>query len=1003
MPSSLHYIDDYDPHFKIFHELMAFKVQEILLVSSPYDAYIMEEDGSMASRIINEYHGLNLSQPPRITTAATADQALTLLGKDHFDLVVTMPHLGGMDGCVFGSKVRKKHPDTPVFLLAHSVRDAINQVEGLNQPCFDNTYIWCCDSDIMLAIVKSAEDRMNVDFDTAKAMVRVILLVEDSPLHRSTLLPMLYGEVVQQTQAVLDEGLNELHRLLKMRARPKILTASNYEEAMQLFEKYQPYIFCVMSDVRFARAGQESARAGFELLTEIRSRVPDLPLLMLSTETENRELALELPAVFIEKKAETMRGELHDFFLNYLGFGDFIFRTPDGVEIDRAGRLREFENLLKTIPEESLLYHARCNHFSNWVMARAEIALAARLHKDHFKEIKGSEELREDLIFKVHALRKLRQQGVVAQFSARDFDPEIIDFARIGHGSVGGKARGIAFIASQLYQIARRESIFAKHTVRIPQTCVIASGGFDDFVQLNSLRPADDEPDHSIEQQFLDGKMPEWLLSDLRAFLEKIQYPLSVRSSSLLEDAQFRPYAGLYQTYMLDNASPEFDIRLEQLVQAVKLVYASTWFEGPRAFSRSIGQTRQDSMAVIIQQMAGRRYGNYFYPAMSGVAQSYNYYPLAPMTSADGIVHLALGFGKTVVEGEKNLRFSPAYPGHLPQFSTVDDMLSNGQRRFYCLDCSSSSSFVRESSNLVTRDIDEAADEYPVRLLSSTYNPEEHRIRDADLPGPKVLTFASILKFDLYPLPGLLKELLAMGREGMGCEVEIEFAVDLHDDPARSIFYFLQIRPTVIGSETQRLKISDRERELSFLRSTQALGHGIYEQMKDIIFVHPDRFDHAFTRNIGVEIGKMNRILHREKRPYLLIGPGRWGTADPWLGIPVQWGDISGVGAIVELQDGTVRAEASQGTHFFQNITSLGIPYLMVGGGQEDEPEPLDWSWLLAQEEEQRGEYVAHVQLDRPFVLKVEGPSSEAVAFQPEKLEEGGDGKTIESRKKPET
>ena len=988
MPSSPHYIDDYDPHFKIFHELMAFKVREILLVSSPYDAYIMEEDGSMASRIINEYHGLNLSQPPRITQASTADQALSLLAERHpFDLVVTMPHLGGMEGCVFGRKVRNQYPGTPVILLAHSVRDAVNQVEGINESCFDNTYIWCCDSDIMLAIVKSAEDRRNVDFDTARGMVRVILLVEDSPLHRSTLLPMLYSEVVQQTQAVLDEGLNEQHRLLKMRARPKILTAATYEEALQIFERYRPYIFCVMSDVRFPRGGRESARAGYELLTEIRSGSPDLPLLMLSTETENRELAREIPAVFIEKKAETMRGELHEFFLNYLGFGDFVFRTPDGVEIDRAGSLHEFELRLKTIPEESLLYHARCNHFSNWVMARAEIALAARLHKDHFKKITDSEELREDLIFKVHALRKIRQQGVVAQFSAEDFDPEITDFARIGQGSVGGKARGIAFISSQLYRVVREGSLLAENTVKIPQTCVIASAGFDDFIQLNNLKPPDDEPDHSIEQQFINGRMPDWLLADLRAYLEKIHYPLSVRSSSLLEDARFRPYAGLYQTYMLDNASPDFDVRLEQLVRAVKLVYASTWFEGPRAFSHSIGQTRQDSMAVIIQQMAGSRYGNYFYPAISGVAQSYNYYPVEPMTSADGIAHLAMGFGKTVVEGEQNLRFSPAYPRHLPQFSTVDDMLANGQRRFYCQDCSSTG-FIRENSNLVLRDIDEATDDYPVRLLCSTYIPEEHRIRDADLPGPKVLTFASILKYDLYPLPGLLKELLAMGREGMGCEVEIEFAVDLKDDPAKAVFYFLQIRPIVIGSEIQRLKISDRERELAFLRSTRALGHGVYDRMQDIIFVRPDRFDRTLTRDIGVEIGKMNKILHKAKRPYLLIGPGRWGTADPWLGIPVHWGDISGVGAIVELQDGAVRAEASQGTHFFQNITSLGIPYLMIGEGQGDEPATLNWNWLLKQHVEQESEYVTHVHFDHPFVLKVEGPSSEAVAFLPGEVAE---------------
>ena len=987
MSSVPQYIEDYDPHFKIFYELMAFKVREILLVSSPYDAYIMEEDGSMAARIINEYHGLNLSQPPRITRTATAAQALDLLVERHFDLVVTMPHLGGMDGCAFGRRVRKEYPDTPVILLAHSVRDAVTQGDIFSDPCFDDTYIWCCDSDIMLAIVKNAEDRMNVDYDTKRAMVRVILLVEDSPQHRSALLPMLYSEVVEQTQSVLDEGLNELHRLLKMRARPKILTATCYEEAMRLFERYRPYIFCVMSDVRFPRQGLVSATAGYELLSEVRSQVPDLPLLMLSTETGNRELAQDIPAVFIEKQPETMRGELHEFFLNYLGFGEFVFRTSDGQEIGRASRLREFEDKLKTLPAESLLYHARSNHFSNWVMARAEIALAARLHKDHFTNVTDPEVLREDLVFKVHALRKLRQQGVVAQFSTSDFDPEITDFARMGQGSVGGKARGIAFIASQLYQAARKETILAENTVKIPQTCVIASTGFDDFIHLNDLKPADDTADHEIEQQFLNGQMPDWLLVDLRAYLEKIHYPLSVRSSSLLEDAQFRPYAGLYQTYMLDNSSGEFDIRLEQLVRAVKLVYASTWFEGPRAFSRSIGQAREDSMAVIIQQLVGSRYGDHFYPSISGVVQSYNYYPLAPMTAEDGIAHLALGFGKTVVEGEQSLRFSPAYPKHLPQFSTVDDMLANGQRRFYALSCSSGAGFVQKDSNLVLRDIEDAGDEYPVRLLCSSYVPEEHRIRDTNLPGPKVLTFASILKYDVYPLPAILKELLIMGREGMGCEVEIEFAVDLPEGDAKPVFYFLQIRPIVIGSEMQRLQISDQERTQSFLHSTSALGHGVYDRMLDIVFVRPDSFDRAVTREIGVEIGNINRKLVKEQRPYLLLGPGRWGTADPWLGIPVQWSDISGVGAIVELQDGAVRAEASQGSHFFQNITSLGIPYLMIGMGSTDEDSNLiDWELLRGLAVEQEGRFVTHVRLQRPFTLKVEGPKSEAVAFMADDL-----------------
>jgi CheY-like chemotaxis protein len=971
--------EEHDPHFKIFHELMIFRVQEILLVSSSYDAYILEEDGSMASRIINEYHGLNLSRPPRITRTADADQALEFLEKRHFDLVVTMAHLNGMAGCEFAMKIRERHPNIPVILLTHSVRDAVDQAGFFQKPCFDNSYTWCCDSSIMLALVKNAEDQRNVDHDTDKAMVRVILLVEDSPLHRSILLPMLYEELVQQTLAVLDEGLNEQHRLLKMRARPKILTAASYEEAMALFTRYRPYIFSVMSDVRFPRNGEESAWAGYELLSEIRARVHDLPLLMLSSEAENRELAHRIPAVFIEKTTHCIAEELHNFFIHHLGFGDFIFRTPEGREVGRASTLYEFEQRLGTVPEESLLYHARCNHFSNWVMARTEVSLAARLHKDQVGGIDNCAVLRNDLVAKVHALRESRQQGVMTRFSAHDYDPEVTEFTRIGQGSVGGKARGIAFMASELHQARYRHPLFRENSIKIPQTCVIASSGFKDFISLNKLHPDEHLSDHEIRQQFLSGNLPDWLLNDLKSYVQHIHYPLSVRSSSLLEDARYRPYAGIYHTCMLTNQAPDFNERLEQLVQAVKRVYASTWFEGPMAYSRSIGQTGVDAMAVIIQQTVGRQYGEFFYPAISGVAQSYNYYPVDPMRAEDGIVHLATGFGKTVVEGERSLRFCPAYPLHMPQFSTVEDMLDNAQRHFYCLSRAAGAESVGGMTLRQLEEAGDAADEKAIRFLSSAYIPEEHRIRDSRVPGPKILTFAPILKYDVYPLAALLKELLVLGRAGMGCEVEIEFAVDLADNPAESVFYFLQIRPLVVGSQPAQLRITEEDRAAAFLSSGNALGFGRHDKMQDIVFVRPDSFDRAKTRDYAQAIGKINRMLHQQERPYLLIGPGRWGTADPWLGIPVQWRDISGVGAITELQDGAVQAEASQGSHFFQNITSLGIPYLMIRNqGNSDK---IDWDWLLAQETESAPEGICHVRLADSFILKVDGESNKAVGF----------------------
>ncbi len=984
---------EHDPHFKIFHELMKFRVQEILLVSSPYDAYILEEDGSMASRIINEYNGLNLSRPPRITRTANAEQALELLAKQRFDLVVTMAHFNGMAGCEFGQKIKKLHPDIPIILLTHSVRDAITQTgltDLFQRPCFDNSYTWCCDSSIMLALVKNAEDQRNVDHDTEKAMVRVILLVEDSPLHRSTLLPILYEELVQQTLAVLDEGLNEQHRLLKMRARPKILTAANYEEALFLFTRYRPYIFSVMSDVRFPRNGKESASAGYELLQTIRSQIHDLPLLMLSSEAGNRELARQIPAVFIEKKPRGMVEELHDFFIHHLGFGDFIFRTPEGAEVGRAATLYAFEQQLGAIPVESLLYHARCNHFSNWVMARAEVSLAARLHKDRISDIHDCAILRQDLIAKVRTLRESRQQGVMTRFSNRYYDPEVTEFTRIGMGSVGGKARGIAFMASELHQAQYRQPLFKKfknNTVKIPQTCVIAASGFNDFIQLNNLQPDEQLTDHEVEQQFLAGALPDWLLHDVRAYIKDIHYPLSVRSSSLLEDARYRPYAGLYHTCMLTNKAPDqaddFNWRLEQLIEAVKRVYASTWFESPRSYSRSIGQTRADAMAVIIQQAVGRQYGDFFYPAISGVAQSYNYYPVDPMQAEDGIVHLAAGFGKTVVEGEQSLRFCPAYPQHLPQFSTVEDMLNNAQRHFYCLSYSNNRKDSKDCKgaepvgSMTLRQLEEAVNEQGIQFLSSTYIPEEHRIRDSQIPGPKILTFAPLLKYEVYPLAALLEEILTLGREGMGCEVEIEFAVDLAENPAASVFYFLQIRPIVVGNELEQLRITENEKKTAFLVSENALGFGRHTTMQNIIFIRPDSFDRAKTQEYAQLIGNINSKLHQQEEPYLLIGPGRWGTADPWLGIPVQWRNISGVGAIVELQDGAVRAEASQGSHFFQNITSLGIPYLMI----REQEDWIDWKWLLAQERISEQQGVCHVRLARPLILKVDGQNNQAIGI----------------------
>lgn len=964
--------------FKVFHDLMAFKVREILLVSSPYDAFLMEEDGSLAARIISEYRGLNLSQPPRIERVSAGGDCLQRLTERSYDLVVTMPQVGDMDGFALGRRIKKQHPGLPVVLLTHSLRAIRDDREKLAESGIDNVYVWAVDPDLLLAIVKNVEDHKNVDRDTKRAWVRVLILVEDSPLYRSHFLPLIYRAVVRQTQAVLDESLNEEHRLLKMRARPKILLAENFEQAMQLYHRFQPYVFGIISDTRFPRQKRLDDRAGLELLRHIRREIPDLPLLLLSSESGNREQAEAIPAVFLDKNDPDVHEEINDFFLQHLGFGDFVFRLPDGTEVGRAKDLADFEKKIPLVPEESLIYHGERNHFSNWLMARSEVGVASMLRELKVSDFGDIKEMKEFLITCVHDLRTARQQGVIARFSAQGFDAETMDFVKVGAGSLGGKARGLAFMA---HLLAREAGVHAESGMRLlmPKTLVIGSDGFDSFVAHNRLRFEPGLDDRTIAGLFLAGEIPDWLERDLAVYLEQTRTPLSVRSSSLLEDAQYKPYAGLYKTIMLPNNHPDFAVRLGQLLQAVKLVYASTWFAGPRAFSLRGQQTEADGMAVIVQRLAGRQYGDYYYPALSGVAQSHNFYPVSGMKPEEGIAHIALGFGKTVMEGEKSVRFSPVYPKVLPQFSSVDDILANVQRTFYALSLKDYAAdlALAPDANLVRRDVDAAGDEEPVRALASTYFPEEHRVRDGAHKGQKVLTFARLLKYH-HPLPAMLSRLLAIGAKGMGAAVEIEFAMDINADASQNDFYFLQIRPMVIGGERLDVAITRQEIDRAFCYSTQALGHGRSEDIADIVYVNPLTFDAAATREIARQISAMNRQLIADNRPYLLAGPGRWGSADRWLGVPVEWEDISGVGVIVELRNEQLKVDPSQGTHFFHNITALAIPYITVTEGSDK----WEWARLAGRNAFAETKYLRHLRLERPLVVKVDGKSSRCVMLE---------------------
>ncbi len=980
-------IDDFDLSFKVFHELMAQKVTEILLVSSPYQAFILEEEGRLAERIIHEYRGLNLSRPPMLTWVSSARQALDALSKKKFDLAITTPQVAELDAYEVGRQIKAVHPELPVYLIFQDTSKHLLDRRDTDRRYIDRRYVWHGSADLVLALIKNLEDSMNVAYDTQRALVRVIILVDDSPIYCSKLLPLLYKEIVTQTQAVMEESVNDEHRILRMRARPKILMAENYEEALELYQQYHPFLLSVFSDVRFPKNGRIEAQAGIDLLQKIRQDNPDLPLLSLSSEESNRQPASEIPAMFLDKNSPTLQAEIRSFFRNHLGFGDFIFRLPDGREIARASNLRDMETVLPTIPDDSIDYHGRHNHFSSWLMARSEVMLASRLKPVKVSDFPSTADLKNYLIKCIHERRKGRQKGLITELAAGSYDPDA-DFIKIGRGSLGGKARGLAFISSQLKENPELQKKYKNINIQVPKSLVLSTEGFDAFVNDNDLKElaSADCSDEEVAGQFLAAAFPASLADTLTLFLQHADYPLAVRSSSLLEDAQFQPFAGIYKTFMLPNNHPDPAVRLERLVKAVKLVYASTYFESPKSYAQSTYHRLEDEkMAVVIQQLTGSVYENYYYPAISGVAHSYNFYPISHLKPEEGIAHIALGLGKTVVEGGTSLRFAPRYPQFLPQFSIVDDILKNSQRFFYALKLKD---FPRdfsadEGATLEKLQIGKVKNHPPVRHLASSYSAQEHRIRDGvSKDGYPVLTFANILKYESFPLANILADVLMEARRGLGSPVEIEFAVNLPlSADAQASFNLLQIRPMGIQQHHMDVEISQSEIEAAVCYSTRALGNGSLEDIADIVYVDLEKFDPACTVEIAAEIGRINGQLVQQNRKYLLIGPGRWGSADRWLGIPVSWQDISGVGAIIEHASDDLKADPSQGSHFFQNITSLGIGYLTI---TPDSSDYLNWQRLQTLPVAEETNYLNHVKLDSALTIKIEGKKSWGVILHPE-------------------
>ncbi|MCG8471679.1 MAG: phosphoenolpyruvate synthase/pyruvate phosphate dikinase [Desulfobacterales bacterium] len=970
-------VEETDTRFKVFYELMPKKITEILLVSSLYDACIMEEDGRLSEKIINEYRGLNLSRPPRLTWVSTAEEALELLETRSFDMVVTMLRLVDMDAFTLGSEIKRRCPKIPVILLTHSPLPSQFDPVRSKSRGIDKMYVWTGNADILLALIKCEEDRLNAKHDAQLAGVRVLLVVEDSPLYTSAILPILYKEVVTQVQNVMEEVLNHEHRLLTMRARPKIIVTQSYEEAMEVYETYKDILLGVITDASYPMGGTVCDDSGNRLLSHIQKAQSDVPLMMASTESSNRAVAEKLGVYFVDKNSPSLSGDFHHFFMNHLGFGDFVFRDPDGKELGRAANFRALEKGVAKLDEASFYVHWARNDFSRWFYARTEIHLANKLRPatddDFFGNISA---MKAFLLENMATRRRNRQKGVVVQFDADEFDPET-EFMKIGSGSLGGKARGLVFASTLLRHHSEVHDEFKGVEITIPQTLVISTEGFDAFIRENDLKwiAKADLSDDEVIEHFQNATFPGWIDEDLRAFLKEITCPLAVRSSALFEDAQFMAYAGLYHTCMVSNDHEELEIRLNQLISSVKLVYASTYFQGPKSFAKRVGhRTEDEKMAVIIQVVSGRRWGDHFYPAISGVAQSYNYYPFGKMKAHEGIAAIAMGLGRTVVEGEQALRFSPKRPQILPQFSRVEEVLKNSQRTFYALKVGerAQNSVIDLDSEIEKLYVGETDHEGPLPSLSGTYVREENAIRyGRGVRGPRILTFEHILKYDLFPLPKILSSLLEVGTEGMGSAVEIEFAVDLPVDPSeRGRFILLQIRPMTDREALDEVQIGEREKGKAVCLSSSALGNVRGLDISHVLYVKPDTFDISATREIAREIGRMNGELVGEGKKYLLVGPGRWGSSDRFLGIPVTWEEISGVCGIVEASHDILKADPSQGSHFFHNITALGINYLSI---IESRGDCFDMTWLTSQPVVAEGKYTAVAALKKPALLKVDG------------------------------
>ncbi len=968
----------------IFQELMPTKVKEVLLIATLYDSYSIVREGQFSDKIFGEYLQLNLYAAPRFTSVNSREDALLSLETHDFDLIIVMAGLDKDAAVETARDVGQKRPRIPLLLLANNNSDLrYFQAEGRKLGFIDRIFVWNGNSNVFLAMIKYIEDKKNVAPDTQIGNVRVILLVEDSIQYYSRYLPMLYTTVMTQTQILVEEDAkDELHKILKMRARPKVILVDTYEEAVRIINSYRRYMLCVISDVKFERNGIDDDDAGVELLKYAKETLKyPIPILLQSHDIANAERARSINADFINKNSESLSMDILNFLYRRLGFGNFVFKGQDGKPISEVENLQEFQDKFREIPAEALLYHGKRNSFSTWLMARGEINMAEQLRPIKTEDFQSAEELREFCLDVFQRVSHSKPQGSIV-----NFDPALVSsnrlITRMAKGSLGGKGRGIAFICNFIENIDFQQLI-PELNIRIPATAVIGALEFDKFVEMNNLY--DDiyslNDFINIRKHFLESEFDEKFRKRLLDYLKIIQKPLAVRSSGLFEDSLLQPFSGVYSTYLIPNNHPDINVRYNQLETAIKLVYASIFTDSAQAYFDAVNyKIEEEKMAVIIQEVVGHEYNNKYYPHISGVAQSFNYYPISYMEPEDGFAVAAVGLGMYVVGGESAFRFCPKYPDINP--TSVKDQIRDSQKEFYAIELSHSDfDLVAEGEVAAIKKyrIKDAEQDGTLNHLVSTYQPEN----DGIIPGlhgngPRVVNFDNILKYNHLPVAEALQLLLKLFKEALGSPVEIEFAIDM--EPAGNrlpTFYLLQLKPLIRVEQQVEIDPATVEPERIFMYAERGMGNGIIEDIRDVVYVDPEKFNKMKTRQIAHEINEMNSYFEKAGKEYILIGPGRWGSRDPYTGIPVSWANISKARVIVEMGLPDFPLDASLGSHFFHNVTSMNVGYFSVPFNSSNSKLQMDA--LKTKKRVNETEFVVHVEFDKPLSVLMNGKERTAL------------------------